>query len=368
MTCQHPSFGARRPVDSTLTNITPGTGNGIPITIIDTGAATPGVTGDRFQCYLHGTAVASVIHTIAPGAPLHSLSHSADPTRAEGTVTNLITALDHAGKTSKLINISMVTCYDTVELREAIARVQQAGALVIASTGNTGQCDTNQIPYPAALPGVLAVGAVDSLEHSTPEAGKLPASYSAGSEYADIFAPGGPVTAELEVSPGNVRTVVGSPQPFIGTSFAAPIVTATAARVWEVLPGAPAMLIRDILVKSAVPGGAYAQGTQPIKVLDSQAAINMALNIAAGSTGVHYTGSAMPPAVTTPLGNPIEKNYSVPIIIVLVFALVLVAVIVRRAMDSLKSPASGNPAINLQGTSTGFSNPRAFSSGRLPTE
>ena len=360
-------------MDSTFDKHTPGTGAGVPVTIIDTGAAAPGVSGDREVCFFHGTAVASVIRTLAPGAPVRSLRHSDDPERMDGTVATLVEALDQAisdrdGPAAKLINISMVACQDTVELRESVVRAQEAGALVIASTGNSGQCEEGQIPYPAALPGVLAVGAVDSLDPDNPEVGRLPASYSAGSNFADIFATGGPVSAEFERSPGQVQTVVGTPNPFVGTSFATPVVTATAARVWQILPQASASQVHDILVDSAVPGGAIHHGDRPVQVLDSQAAVNLALNLASGSAGTHATRGTIAPAVTTEPSHPADPNYSVPVAIALVFALVAVVVMVRRAMDSLKSPASGRPLINRQGTSTGSAKPSAFNSDRVPTE
>ncbi|MGJ4050450.1 S8 family serine peptidase [Corynebacterium macclintockiae] len=110
-------------------------GRDVDVAVIDTGSAGPGVVGDRDFCVLHGSVVTSVLHTIAPEAKVHSFRHNSAPDRAEGTVEELVRAIDRALKARvKIINISMVACEDTAVLRGAIDRAEKAGVLVVASS------------------------------------------------------------------------------------------------------------------------------------------------------------------------------------------------------------------------------------------
>ena len=95
-------------------------GRDVDVAVIDTGSAGPGVVGDRDFCVLHGSVVTSVLQTIAPEAKVHSFRHNSTPDRAEGTVEELVRAIDRALKARvKIINISMVACEDTAALRGA---------------------------------------------------------------------------------------------------------------------------------------------------------------------------------------------------------------------------------------------------------
>ncbi|KAB1504264.1 S8 family serine peptidase [Corynebacterium sp. 320] len=389
-TCQEGLIGPEIPVDHSATETTPGSGHDVPIAVIDTGSAAPGVSGDRDFCILHGSAVASVIQQVAPGAPIASFLHSDSPERSEGTVSHLVAAIDAAlaePHPARIINISMVACQDTVELREAITRAQSTGALVVASTGNTGQCEEDQVPYPASLPGVLAVGAVDardSADHVS-DSGRIPADYSAAGPWAMLYASGGPVSARVErdpeKEPGVVTTFVGSPDPFIGTSFATPVVSGTAARVWEILPQATADTVTAILLATASPGGAAPGMQQPIKVVDTQAAINASLQLreqhrTADTSGVdaHAVPQAygpvqpLPPTVTDVAFTPEATSYIVPVSLAVLLSLVFIAVTVCRAVVPLSRPASVSPAMVRHGTPTGSLKPKADNSSEVPTE
>jgi serine protease len=142
---------------------------------------------------------------------------------------------------AKVINLSLnfdtdVTARQIPELIAAIEYARQRGSLVVAGAGNTS---SDHATYPALGPHVLAVGA-------TTVHGCL-ASYSNYGSGLDPVAPGGGADADV---PGDPACQAGRPGPpiyqitltglyrnrfdiagYIGTSMAAPHVSATAALV-----------------------------------------------------------------------------------------------------------------------------------------
>lgn len=359
-TCQHPTTGPILPLDIPELPHGLATGRDIPIAVIDTGAANPGTTGDRDHCLLHGTAVASVLKEVAPRSHIHSIRHSPHVDRAEGTVEDLIHALNRAREhKAKVINISMVACEDLAALREAIAKAQDAGALVVSSIGNRGQCEEGTMPFPASVEGVIAVGAIGQRDKEPAEgswdAGRVPADYSAPGPWADLYAPGGPVSAQLHID-GKVHTVVGDPNPFLGTSFAAPVVSGTAALVWEILPSSDATLVSSIMLDTATHGGAVPGSSRPLLVIDPQAAVERALEIRAERASKPINeATAMPLAtdlsttVDTAPKVPDTPSYVVPASVAVLVCVVLIVALVVRALASDRSPASGSMDSTLHG-------------------
>ncbi|WJY73518.1 Subtilisin [Corynebacterium auriscanis] len=431
--CDQPVSGPRLPLDVDM-GAAPGiaNGSGTTIAIIDTGSATPSARGDRDHCVLHGTAVATVASTIAPGATVRAYRHSERPEDNDGTVQTLVRAIDRAvDGHSKIINISMVACTDTVELRQAIDRAVKSGALVVASAGNRDQCEPGQLAYPAALPEVLSVGAVEqragAAAHadsapqapqavqsqqaptppspgtppsSNPDAGTVPADYSMSAEHIDLYAPGGPVSAELRTKDGTTHTIVGSPAPFQGTSFASPVVAGTAALIWQLWPDATSSQVRSIIETTAIPGGADGATSHPVRVVSPASAVSAALERVSpdgtaqpgaagagsaqpgsaqpGAAGSHATAPetptadgtgqpGMPTTVTAHVPQPVATDYRVAIGLSAVLALAVIVAVVARALSSDNNPPSGNPAITRHGTWTGSRNPRAAKSAWDPT-
>lgn len=363
LNCAVPMYGPSIPVDIQTVDSGIATGRGVQTTVIDTGAATPGTTGDRSSCILHGTAVASVIKQVAPGASIHSLRHSPVEDRAEGTVEDLVQAIYTAEELhAKIVNISMVACEDVASLRDAIRAVQGSGALVVASIGNRGQCDEAVPTFPASYTGVLAVGAVDSRDSSNKESsldlGRTAAEYNASGSHADLFAPGGPVSAVLETESGP-RTVVGGPDPFFGTSFAAPVVTGTAALVWEIAPFLDATAVSDILTSTAIAGGSPLRGSSALQVVNPQAAVEKAWEIRDVRDGrtpeVNAHGLSAEPwlpettSVSSPLLTEPPVDYRVPIALSAVVSLVLIVVLIARALSSESRPPSGSAETTRHG-------------------
>lgn len=249
-------------------------GRGVTVAVLDTGLAyqrskdgpgggadflgsriVPGydfVEGDRdpYDRNGHGTHVAATIAEetdngygvtgLAYGVnimPVRVLDRHGDgdaPTIAKGVRF----AANHG---AKVINLSLsfrsrTTAGQIPELLDAIAYANKKGSLVVAGAGNLGR---TTVALPAAGPHVLAVGA-------TTESGCL-ANYSNSGAGLDLVAPGGgndaaitedpmclpgrrgrPIYQVTMVSPGVDHFVIRG---LIGTSMAAPHVSATAALV-----------------------------------------------------------------------------------------------------------------------------------------
>lgn len=358
-------------------------GRDVDVAVIDTGSAGPGVVGDRDFCVLHGSVVTSVLRAIAPEAKVHSFRHNAIASRAEGTVEDLVHAIDRALKARvKVINISMVACEDTAELRAAIGRAEKAGVLVVASTGNTGQCPEGAPTFPSSLDSVLAVGAVapraqelvaagaessadadagtsagaSAAKTNSADQGRVPAQYSAPTHWVDLFAPGGPVEGQVDVR-GKVHTIVGNPDPFEGTSFAAPVVSGTAALVWQIVPQLSVQEVRELLTATATPGASGPGLGKQMLVVNPAAAVDRALDLRdarnrIGSNGNHGNNASDDSTdshyelqtVSTRPHQPGAADYSVPVVLSLVLALGIIATVVCRAFSADKRPPSGSEA------------------------
>lgn len=337
-------------------------GRDVDVAVIDTGSAGPGVMGDRDFCVLHGSVVTSVLRAIAPEAKVHSFRHNAVASRAESTVEDLVRAIDRALKARvKVINISMVACEDTAELREAIGQAEKAGVLVVASTGNTGQCPEGAPTFPSSLDPVLAVGAVAPRaqepaagagsvagpaagKENSADQGRVPAQYSAPTHWVDLFAPGGPVEGQVDVR-GKVHTIVGNPDPFEGTSFAAPVVSGTAALVWQIVPHLSVQEVRELLTSTASPGASGPGLGKQMLVVNPAAAVDRALDLrdaraSDGSADARYELQT----VSTQPHQPEAADYSVPVVLSLVLALGIIATVVCRAFSADSRPPSGSEA------------------------
>ncbi len=203
-------------------------GEGVRVAVLDTGVThspaffsaitsinlvdLPGNAADQNG---HGTAVASMIigqnpltPGVAPAASIISVRIANDLGQSDSFLLaqGIIAAVD-AG--AKLINISMASFGDNVLVRNANQYANDAGALIIAASGNNG---LGQVSFPAANPGVIAVGAVDALGNHLDFS-------NSGTEVA-ISAPGFGVNAAWT----NDQAASVS-----GTSFSSPIVTGALA-------------------------------------------------------------------------------------------------------------------------------------------
>ncbi|MGJ8645108.1 MAG: S8 family peptidase [Luteolibacter sp.] len=203
-------------------------GAGVKIAVLDTGIADHLVfknaierinlvdlPSDLSLLNSHGTSVASMIFSSDPRAP--GVTPSATPLSVRIANDNgvsssfliaegIMAAVD-AG--ASLINISLGSSSESTLMQNAVAYATSKNVVIVAPTGNTG---IEGVLYPAAYSSVYAVGAVDAVNNHLDFS-------TTGSQIA-LSAPGYNITAAY---PNNMAASV------TGTSFSAPIVTATIA-------------------------------------------------------------------------------------------------------------------------------------------
>lgn len=261
------------------------TGKGVTVAIIDTGIDThrnPALSKDgrpvttelynyagsdrgrgsdgRADC-AHGTRVASLIAGraetgtgtefvgVAPDARIIGLralqttstqGQTNQPEPLEPTIRAIQRAIELR---ADVINISQQGS-DSPEYRAAIKQAIDAGIVVVAAAGNRG--GTGPLPYPAAYPGVIAVGMSDinDLPHEQSQ-------YAQGLDIT-VAAPG------VEVLMANPSGTNGqSWQTDTGTSFAAPMVTGTVALMLQREPDlTPADVKQRLELSSDLPPAA----------------------------------------------------------------------------------------------------------------
>ncbi|WP_193211709.1 S8 family peptidase [Luteolibacter marinus] len=113
----------------------------------------------------HGTAVASLVagnggpvRGVAPAAELISVRivDERGTSDAFAIAAGILAAMD-AG--AQLINLSLGTTDDIPLIAAAVVMAQQAGIVIVASSGNDGAAEAS---FPASYAGVISVGAVDA--------------------------------------------------------------------------------------------------------------------------------------------------------------------------------------------------------------
>ena len=169
---------------------------------------------------LHGTAVASLIggagriRGAAPGARILAADvYGNDP--AGGNATAIAKALGWlVGEGVSVVTISLVGPPNPI-LGRVVAAAQARGTIIVAAVGNDGAASPPS--YPASYPGVIAVTATDSRKRILIEAGNA--------THLDYAAPGADMLAS---------DTGGGAVPVRGTSFAAPLVAGTIARLYPV--------------------------------------------------------------------------------------------------------------------------------------
>jgi subtilisin family serine protease len=166
----------------------------------------------------HGTAIASLItgqggvRGAAPGARLLAADvYGTDP--AGGNATAIAKAVGWlVGQRVPVVTISLVGPANPLLARVVMA-AQARGVMIVAAVGNDGPAAPPV--YPASYPGVIAVTGVDSRNRVLIEAGRA--------THLDYAAPGADMLA---------ATAGGKAVAVRGTSFAAPLVAATIARLY----------------------------------------------------------------------------------------------------------------------------------------
>jgi subtilisin family serine protease len=185
----------------------------------------------------------------------------------------ILWSVDHG---AKVVNTSLGSVADDLVVAAAAQYAEAHGVLVVAAAGNDGSAT---LEYPAALPGVLSVGASDPNDQA----------YSFSNRGAAVAAPGENVTT------GTQGTYVS----FLGTSSATPVVSGIAALALSAAPDATPAAITQALESTAVPSDGAVYGR-----VDAYAAVHQLapeLGAQVGSPAPAETGST---PSTTPQGPP----------------------------------------------------------------
>lgn len=215
----------------------------------------------------HGTAVAGTIAAlrdngrditgVAPGAKILPLRVLA---QCGGVESDVIDAIAWAsGATvpgvptnthpAKVINLSLSTVDPagcSTDWQQAISTARSRGSLVVTAAGN--QSGPAQNYAPGNCSGVVNVAASTSTQQR--------ASYSNYGTTVDLAAPGGDSSAPLPlltVNSTTTNTGAYSVTRSIGTSFAAPQVSAVAAMIWSQQPSLTVARVESMLAARARP-------------------------------------------------------------------------------------------------------------------
>lgn len=202
----------------------------------------------------HGTHVAGIIGAIANNglgiagvAPKVRLMPIRVLGADGGTTAALIQGIDHAvAKGAKVINLSLGSSQASRAEQEAINRAVSKGVTVVAAAGNEALAG-NPLNYPAALSGVISVGALGLLPvNGQSILGK--AEYSCFNPYVTIAAPGSDILS-------TVPTALGTYAYASGTSMAAPMVSGVAALILSRHPDWKPAQVLQALREAASPNG-----------------------------------------------------------------------------------------------------------------
>ena len=237
------------------------TGKGVKIALIDTGvdASHPAlagkiveqsdVTGKGFTADVHGTLLAGIIAGepkggvgiagIAPGAGILAIKACQPQTpqvaAAQCWSHTLARGMDLAiEKKAAVINMSLGGPGGVEDklLKRMVEEAVSRGALVVAAAGNDGA--KAKPGFPAALPNVIAVTAVDSKDQL----------YSSATQ-GDFVALAAPGVEIISTSPGG-KLLVSS-----GTSLATAFVSGTAALALQQQPHLSPQALQSLLERTA---------------------------------------------------------------------------------------------------------------------
>ncbi len=190
----------------------------------------------------HGTFIAGIVATVAPGAsilPVRVLDSDARGSSLR-VARGIVWAAAHG---AKVINLSLGVRRASGVIQDAVQYARKQGALVVCAAGNAGR--TTGVTFPAGLSDVLTVTAVNGAGVRAP--------FSNVSSRVSLAAPGVDVLGP--------HVAAGFAQ-WSGTSFAAPFASAGAAMVLSRTPGMNAGDAGKVLMDTAVPVDAVNPGLE----------------------------------------------------------------------------------------------------------
>jgi len=191
----------------------------------------------------HGIAVASLVAGRSAKSNLTGVAPDAtvtlidvDETDGEIKLSSVLQALSHAlSLKPDIVNISLGTDTADDSLHSAISALTREGILVFAAAGNSG---IRTYEYPAACPGVICVGSINSQG--------VPSSFNSRNDTVTVFAPG-------ESSTGNRIADAFELTSLDGTSFASPFAAALLAlHLSEIRANAPSLSVPKLTRSEAI--------------------------------------------------------------------------------------------------------------------
>jgi type VII secretion-associated serine protease mycosin len=256
------------------------TGAGVTVAVLDSGVdgAHPdlagqvlpgadfvdGSTDGRRDFVGHGTTVAALIAGrsdkdtgvagLAPGArilPVRVLDAQNKYDDATTVASGLRWAVDHG---ARVVNISLGGGARSDTLFDALAYAQAHDVVVIACTGNVVGGESGEVWYPARQAGVVAVAGLNDAQTTTPAAGGGPAPGGGTGGSADALWAGsltGPSTVLTAPAVNLIGPRPGGYWKVQGTSFAAPLVTATATLIRSRWPTMSAANVINRMIRTA---------------------------------------------------------------------------------------------------------------------
>lgn len=226
----------------------------------------------------HGTGIASIIAASTNNAkgiagvnwPARIMTVRSLNANGGGDFDDVAKGIRYAADNgAKVINLSFGSVENISVLAEAIKYAQAKDVIIAAAAGNNG---SSGVFYPAAYPGVLAVGAVDRNDRRSTFS-----NYGSG---VDLAALGERVTM-ADRDPAEYTEGYG-------TSFAAAFVTGVAGLILAKSPALSYLQVAEAVVKSATPISATGVGGR----LDAAAALSYAP--ATVSSSATLTGNNAP--------------------------------------------------------------------------
>lgn len=203
--------------------------------VADTSDAPDGVDQDQDgfidEMAGHGTFIAGIIHTAAPGARI--LPVKVLDSDGLGTSFALASGIYYAiDRGAHVINISLGSPVEADAVEDAVEEALERGIVVVAAVGNT---DMAAPSYPAATEGVIGVAALDLADRKTP--------FSDYGPHVSLCAPGVGIQSIL---PGEDEARAD------GTSFSAAFVSGAAALVISKYPWLTPAQVKTRLMAQAV--------------------------------------------------------------------------------------------------------------------
>ena len=189
-----------------------------------------------------GIAAASInngigVAGVAPAARIQPVKVLDDS--GSGTNASVAEGIDWAAENgAQVISMSLGGPAPSRAIEEAVKKALAHNIVVVAATGNDGNAD---LSYPAAIPGVMAIGATDAQD-------KL-ASFSQFGPHVSVTAPGVNILSTFPLNTNDIgMTEYGS---ISGTSMATPYVAGLVALVRGTAPQLNALQVRQRIEQSS---------------------------------------------------------------------------------------------------------------------